>query len=547
MDPGATTPTSDPDDLQAEPCDETDVAQPEPEELHTHSLTRPAPQPRTGLAMANGRADLHQRSTRLPDIQKLMPQSKEAEMGLICSFLLAPEATGALCEAKGLYEGHFFIPAHKTIFRRLLDLHGEHEPIDTIVLSKVLHDAGELDAAGGFPYLTELYSYLPTAANAGNYIEILQEKYALREAIDFHTKSAARCYDDQDAVWELMEETARKALTLAELATGKAKTRLPGLRDIALMLGENLPPTPPELIEGLLHQGSKLIISGTSKGRKTYALADMGVSVATGADWWGLKTKKGRVCYVNFEIQEAFFCRRIEDICRTKGVALEPGRFMTWPLRGHTKGIEKMVEELMTVLMRENFALIIFDPIYKALGDRDENKAGDVASMLNELERIAVKTGAAIAFGAHYSKGNQAAKESIDRIGGSGVFARDPDSIIAMTAHETEDCFTVEATLRNFKPLPPFVLKWEWPLFKRDAGLDPSKLKKANAGRESTYSEEDVLGPLAHGAELAAVEWKSAVKEDCGMSDRTFYAMKKKLWADKKVRKSKLSGKWVLA
>jgi len=37
-----------------------------------------------------------------------------------------------------------------------------------------------------------------------------------------------------------------------------------------------------------------------------------------------------------------------------------------------------------------------------------------------------VKTGAAVGFGAHYSKGNQAGKEAIDRVSGSGVFARDP-------------------------------------------------------------------------------------------------------------------------
>ena len=66
--------------------------------------------------------------------------------------------------------------------------------------------------------------------------------------------------------------------------------------------------------------------------------------------------------------------------------------------------------------------LIILDPSYKLLHGRDENKAGDIAALLDEFEVLAVKTGAAVAFGAHYSKGNQAQKESIDRVGGSGVF-----------------------------------------------------------------------------------------------------------------------------
>ena len=73
-----------------------------------------------------------------------------------------------------------------------------------------------------------------------------------------------------------------------------------------------------------------------------------------------------------------------------------------------------------------------------------------------------------MAFGAHFSKGNQAGKESIDRVSGSGVFGRDPDSILSLTPHEERDCFTLEATLRIFPPIDPVVLRWAFPLFDRD-------------------------------------------------------------------------------
>ncbi len=96
---------------------------------------------------------------------------------------------------------------------------------------------------------------------------------------------------------------------------------------------------------------------------------------------------------------------------------------------------------------------------------------------MNSVEALAVKTGAAVAFGVHYSKGNQASKDAIDRVSGSGVFARDPDSLLNFTKHEEADCYTVEATLRNFPPLDPFVVRWKYPLFTRDTGLDPAALK----------------------------------------------------------------------
>ena len=65
-------------------------------------------------------------------------------------------------------------------------------------------------------------------------------------------------------------------------------------------------------------------------------------------------------------------------------------------------------------------------------------KDGDITALLNMVENLAVTTGAAVALAGHYAKGNAAAKESIDRISGRGVFARDPDSLITFTKHEEE-------------------------------------------------------------------------------------------------------------
>ncbi|MFZ4779374.1 MAG: hypothetical protein ACOYM3_28770, partial [Terrimicrobiaceae bacterium] len=173
----------------------------------------------------------------------------------------------------------------------------------------------------------------------------------------------------------------------------------------------------------------------------------------------------------------------------------------------------------------------------RALGDRDENKAGDVASMLNELEVIAVKTGAAIAFGAHYSKGNQAAKDAMDRIGGSGVFARDPDAILTMTPHATDECFTVDTTLRNFPPQKPFVLKWEWPLFERDETEDPDAIKQPKKTRSRSenngqfqrkYSEDDILSTLKDAVtSRSTTELQNLVTAETGMSKSQFYVLMK--------------------
>jgi hypothetical protein len=109
----------------------------------------------------------------------------------------------------------------------------------------------------------------------------------------------------------------------------------------------------------------------------------------------------------------------------------------------------------------------------------DENSATDITALLNSVANLALSSGAAVAMAGHFAKGNAAAKETIDRISGSGVFARDPDGLITFTRHEEEGAFAVEMVLRNLPPVDPFVVKWDWPQFKREESLDPSKLKQA--------------------------------------------------------------------
>jgi len=478
------------------------------------------------------------RDRHVPDMQRALPQSEDAEKGVLCSVLQSPKAMYEVESTVG--ESHFYDPARQMIFRALKELHEDNSPIDLVSVTQYLTDKGQLEQVGGAYAVTELSFFVPTAANLSYYLNILCEKHKLRQVILTATEMAALAYEsDQSEGVDILDRAEDNIRALRSL--GGRNGRLPDLDDMSTLMGENRPPAPPELIKGLLHQGSKIIIGGTSKGRKTFSLMDMAISVATGRPWWEFETKQGKVCYLNFEIQRSFFAKRFEDICRKLAVTPAPGQFMCWTLRGMVEGIEKMSDQLIKSLTQYDFSLIVVDPIYKALGDRDENKAGDVASLCNELERIAVRTGAAIAFGAHYSKGNQAGKESIDRIGGSGVFARDPDTILTMTPHEEEECFTVDATLRNFPPMPPFVVKWEWPLFVRDEMADPANLKKpknVRSTRESKsgqfaqiYSVQDILDSLKEAkTSRSASELQHLVQADCGMKSSKFWM----LWKEAK-------------
>jgi hypothetical protein len=149
--------------------------------------------------------------------------------------------------------------------------------------------------------------------------------------------------------------------------------------------------------------------------------------------------------------------------------------------------------------------------------------------MLNEFEKLAVMTGSAVVFGHHYSKGNQAAKDPMDRMGGSGVFARDPDTLINLTKHQQEGAFTVECQTRNFAPVKPFCVRWDWKqsLMIPDDKLDPAKLKGGQ--NQEQYNKEDTFDVLLEYESLSYTEWyeeaekRTRPKPDKkGISESTF-------------------------
>ncbi len=263
---------------------------------------------------------------------------------------------------------------------------------------------------------------------------------------------------------------------------------------------------PPDVLRGILHRGGKMVLGGGAKSFKTWQQLDVCCSVASGTPWLDFPTIKGNILYLNFELPAAFCWKRIQEVCAKRKIKLPTDSFDVMNLRGYAMDIENFVPLIIEQVEQvKEYVLIVVDPIYKLLGrSRDENKAGDIAVLLNALERLAVKSGAAVLFGAHYSKGNQSEKESIDRISGSGVFGRDPDTIFNFTRHEEENCYTVESILRNHAPVAPFVVRWDFPLMSVDKELDPTLLKAMGgkggaAGRKREYKAEDWITKVPEG------------------------------------------------
>ncbi|MEO6848383.1 MAG: replicative DNA helicase [Chthoniobacterales bacterium] len=181
----------------------------------------------TAQGRQKGRSSSQKSGSYLPDIHRSLPQSLEAEQGVLCSILLSPNDVLTDC-VEQLAAHHFHHPANASIYALLVELWNSSAPIDLITVTQSLRDQNLLDQVGGAEYITTLSTFLPTAANADFYIDILKEKYLLRQVIVVCTEYAARSYDEQGEAKVLLDEVEAKVL---EIGQQRYQGALPTMQD----------------------------------------------------------------------------------------------------------------------------------------------------------------------------------------------------------------------------------------------------------------------------------------------------------------------------
>ena len=218
-------------------------------------------------------------------------------------------------------------------------------------------------------------------------------------------------------------------------------------------------------------------MSAPSKARKSFFQAHLALCVATGTPWHGFEVTQGRVLYLNLELRDWTFYARNVAIAEKTGAFPAPDMLAVWNLRGYRIERDKLQRRLKDLLSGQKYDLIVFDPLYKLLGDARENDSSDMAKVLIDLEMIARSFNASYIVTHHFAKGNASGKESIDRSAGSNVIGRDVDLNMTLTQHAVEDHWTLDFVLRDHAPVTPKVLKWEYPMYSEDeSGLDPKDL-----------------------------------------------------------------------
>ena len=363
-------------------------------------------------------------------------------------------------------------------------------------------------------------------ATFGYWLDRLKRS-AARRRIQESAYSALLAVEDKDAdIDKVAGGLVDKVRTL-----GFSRNGLPPIMS-ATELDTHEIAEPTEIIGGLLHKGCKMVLGGTSKSMKTWTLMDLSTSLTTGTKWWNFETQKCRVLFINFEIKEWSFRARLRKICEAKGIPI-PSNLHTWNLRGYSADLAKLRPKIVERLAKGEYDVVIFDPIYKLYGGKDENKAGDMAELMNEMDKIAVEGNVAVIFGHHFAKGDSTKKSSIDRMSGSGVFARDPDTILVLSHHQEDGVFVVEPTVRDFKPVDSFCVRWAYPLMKYAPEENPDDLKTSDKHK---FDQNELIALIEpEGSTFAKLAEKA--KAEMQMPKPTLSRYLKRLVEAKKVAK----------
>ena len=145
---------------------------------------------------------------------KLPPQNLDAEMSLLGAVLIDEETLADISEH--VKPDDFYDKRHGIIYGGMMRLYEKHRPVDLLTLTEELKRKKELDTIGGSAYLTDLTNYVPTAAHAEAYAELVAQKAVRRRLIKASGEISELGFDEEFTTQELLEKAEAELFSVSD-------------------------------------------------------------------------------------------------------------------------------------------------------------------------------------------------------------------------------------------------------------------------------------------------------------------------------------------
>jgi replicative DNA helicase len=145
---------------------------------------------------------------------KIPPQNLDAEMSLLGAVLIDEETLADISEH--VTPKDFYDKRHGIVYGAMMRLYEKHKPVDLLTLTEELSRKKELETIGGSAYLTELTNYVPTAAHAEAYAELVSQKAIRRRLIKASGDISELGYDEETSTQELLEQAEAQLFSVSD-------------------------------------------------------------------------------------------------------------------------------------------------------------------------------------------------------------------------------------------------------------------------------------------------------------------------------------------
>jgi len=179
---------------------------------------------------------------------RIPPHHVQAEKSVLGAMMLSEDAVSRACET--LQPEDFYYEINGRIFRTMAQLYSSGQPVDFVTLTDRLEREGALDLVGGYDFIAEINGFVPSAANAEDYIVIVKDRSVLRRLIKSCASIMEDCYTSEKDVGTILSDAEKAIFTISQEKNRKGFVSIQHALDEMLARVEHLA-TQGEVVVGM--------------------------------------------------------------------------------------------------------------------------------------------------------------------------------------------------------------------------------------------------------------------------------------------------------
>ncbi len=436
-------------------------------------------------------------------MQKLIDKAERQLIGMA----IYDSQTTLSATANYITPQHFSNARHRKIWTTIADLYHANLPIDPEGLQGVAQPDEVIKLVDDAPHVRYISGIIDVLINRNNQQHLIQlltdhgeTADGIAIALSIFKKSVP------DSTWRTITRQADATLS-PQLVSDWLQTADPPIKQI---------------IPGLFDAGDRVSIVGQSKARKSFFVLQLAISIAAGRDFLyfadpntNLPPPKRKTLLFNGEISANNYRRRVRAMAHNMGIAADELDHLH-VINGTDVSGQQTYSTILAVAKETEAEVVIVDPAYLLIGDEIDQR--EVKEAIENMRQFAVENIALINV-FHAAKGLIGDRQIVDRISGSGIFARDFTSMISLVEHaREEDHVVIKTVTRNYPPQDAGVIFFENGTFgiAEDVVAEEKNSKNTRNYAKKEVTDYDILtcfsgGRMNYSDTLEAVKTRLAV------------------------------------